>query len=405
MTAPAKILIVDDEPYNVDLLEQELELLGYATLAATDGHDALDALAREPVDLVLLDIMMPRLDGYAVLRRLKADPASRHLPVIVISALDQLDSAVRCIELGAEDYLPKPFEPVLLRARVAAGLERKRWHDREAAYRRQIEEQLRVIEAERRRAEDLLHVVLPAPAVAELKRTDGVTPRRHDDVTVLFGDIVGFTAYCERHPPEEVVANLDRLVEDWERLIAAHGLEKIKTIGDSVLATGNLLEPLDDPVLAGVRCAFALAEAADANPARWPVRIGIHSGPVVAGVVGRRKFTFDLWGDTVNVAARLSQLGSSGAVYLSGHAWAQVDGRCHGRALGPVALKGRGELEAYLCEGLVGDAAPAPAGGHRNAADDGEQVARPLGPEAERRLDRPCPDELARAPAHRGGSP
>ena len=185
MAATAKILVVDDEPYNVDLLEQELELLGYATVAAMDGRDALDALAREAVDLVLLDVMMPRLDGYEVLRRIKADPALRHLPVIMVSALDQLESAVRCIELGAEDYLPKPFEPVLLRARVAAGLERKRWHDREAAYRRQIEEQLRVIEAERRRAEDLLHVVLPAAAVAELKRSDGVPPRRHDDVTAV----------------------------------------------------------------------------------------------------------------------------------------------------------------------------------------------------------------------------
>ena len=385
MTERAKILIVDDEPYNVDLLEQELELLDYATLAATDGHEALETLAREPIDLVLLDVMMPRLDGYEVLRRLKADPALRHLPVIMISALDQLESAVRCIELGAEDYLPKPFEPVLLRARVAAGLERKRWHDREAAYRRQIEEQLHVIEAERRRAEDLLHVVLPAPAVAELKRSGGVTPRRHDDVTVLFGDIVGFTAYCERHPPEEVVANLDRLVRDWERLIAAHGLEKIKTVGDSVLATGNLLEPLADPVMAGVRCAFALAEAAGGNPARWPVRIGIHVGPVVAGVVGRRKFTFDLWGDTVNVAARLSQLGSSGAVYLSGRAWTQVHGRCQGRALGPVPLKGRGELEAYLCEGLVGDAAPASDVGRRDATRGGARIVERGEPEAERR--------------------
>ena len=126
---------------------------------------------------------------------------------------------------------------------------------------------------------------------------------------MLFGDIVSFTPYCERHPAEEVVANLDRLTRACEELVRAHGLEKIKTIGDCVMATANLLEPHPDPVLASVRCAFAIAEAARANPAGWQIRIGIHLGPVVAGVVGQSKFTFDLWGDTVNVAARLSDLG------------------------------------------------------------------------------------------------
>jgi adenylate cyclase len=120
------ILIVDDEPLNVDLLEQELDLLGHDTIAAADGLAALAHLARQPVDLVLLDIMMPQLDGYEVLRRIKSDPELRHVPVIMISALDQLESVVRCIELGAEDHLPKPFEPVVLKARVGACRKKKR---------------------------------------------------------------------------------------------------------------------------------------------------------------------------------------------------------------------------------------------------------------------------------------
>ena len=129
-----RILIVDDEPFNVDLLEQELELLGHDDDRGRRWLASPRACcAGEPVDLVLLDIMMPELDGYEVLRRIKGDPELRHIPVIMISALDDLESVVRCIELGAEDYLPKPFDPVLLKARVGACLEKKRWHDREIA--------------------------------------------------------------------------------------------------------------------------------------------------------------------------------------------------------------------------------------------------------------------------------
>lgn len=344
MAAGARILIVDDEPLNVDLLEQELELLGYATISAGDGLAALERLAARPVDLVLLDVMMPRLDGYQVLERMKADAELRHVPVIMISALDQLESAVRGIELGAEDYLPKPFDPVLLKARIGACLERKRWHDREILYRREVER-------ERTRADRLLSAILPVPAVAELKATERVAPRRYDGVTVLFADIVDFTGYCEGHPAEEVVANLDRLIEAAEILVGEHGLEKIKTVGDGLMATANLLEHHADPVQAAVCCAFALIDAARTNPAAWRVRGGIHVGPVVAGVVGRSKFSFDLWGDTVNVAARLSSLGTDAAVYLSAEAWSQVAGRCLGEPLGPVFVKGKGEIDVHRCVG------------------------------------------------------
>jgi class 3 adenylate cyclase/CheY-like chemotaxis protein len=350
--APARILIVDDEPFNRDVLAQELEFLDHEPVAAIHGRDALARLASETVDLILLDIMMPEMDGFEVLRNLKDDARLRHIPVIMISALDDLDSVVRCVELGAEDYLPKPFDPVLLKARIGACLEKKRWRDQEVAYLARIERQMQEIDHERARADRLLHAILPPSAVAELKARDRVTPKRYEEVAVLFGDIVSFTSYCERHPAEEVVANLDQLTRACEELLRAHGLEKIKTVGDCLVATANLLEPHADPVLASVRCAFAMAEAARANPAGWQIRVGIHLGPVVAGVVGQSKFTFDVWGDTVNVAARLSDLGETGAVHLSEAAWRRLDGRARGQPLGPVALKGKGEIQLYRCEGI-----------------------------------------------------
>jgi class 3 adenylate cyclase/CheY-like chemotaxis protein len=350
--APARILIVDDEPFNRDVLAQELELLDHEVITAIHGQDALDRLAGDTVDLILLDIMMPEIDGFEVLRQLKDDPRLRHIPVIMVSALDDIDSVVRCVELGADDHLPKPFDPVLLKARIGACLEKKRWHDQEVAYLARIERQMREIERERERADRLLHAILPPSAVAELKALDRVTPRRFEQVAVLYGDIVSFTPYCERHPAEEVVANLDLLTRACEDLVSAHGLEKIKTVGDCVVATANLLQPHAEPVLASVRCAFAMAEAARANPASWQIRIGIHVGPVVAGVVGQSKFTFDIFGDTVNVAARLSDYGADGAVYLSEAAWRQLDGRARGQPLGPVALKGKGAIAIYRCEGI-----------------------------------------------------
>jgi class 3 adenylate cyclase/CheY-like chemotaxis protein len=350
MAGDAIVLIVDDEPLNVDLLEQELELLGYATISADDGQAALERLADRPVDLVLLDVMMPCLDGYQVLERMKADSRLRHIPVIMISALDRLESAVRGIELGAEDYLPKPFDPVLLKARIGACLEKKRWRDQEVAYLARIEHQMHEIERERARADRLLHAILPAPAVRELQASERILPLRHDDVAVMFADLVDFTAYCEAHAPEDVIEHLDRLAHDCEVLASAHGLEKIKTVGDAFLATGNLLEPLTDPVMASVRCAQQMVSAAASNPAGWRLRVGIHIGPVVAGVVGRSKFSFDLWGDTVNVAARLSGLGSEAAIHLSREAWARVEGRCPCRPLGPIEFKGGRQIVVYRCQ-------------------------------------------------------
>ena len=339
----AAILVVDDNDDNRYTLTRRLRRQGYNDLTeAASGREALEQVAGRPFDLVLLDVMMPEMNGYEVLEHLKADEKLRHIPVIMISALSELDSVVRCIELGAEDYLPKPFNAVLLNARIGASLERKRLHDRERAH-------LAEIDRQRRRADELLHAMLPMPAVDELKASDRVEPRRFDDVAVLFADVVGFTRYCDRNEPELVVANLDHLASTFEVITSTHGLEKIKTVGDAFMATANLLDPHADPVMASLRAAFALAQAAGSTPAGWQVRSGIHIGPVVAGVVGSRKFSFDLWGDTVNLAHRLSSLGDVPAIHLSATAWARVAGRANGNSLGDIDVKGKGNVEVVRC--------------------------------------------------------
>lgn len=333
------ILVVDDNEDNRYTLTRRLNRLGYENLAeAVDGRAALDALAADRFDLVLLDIMMPEMNGYEVLEHIKSDMALRDIPVIMISAVDEMDSVVRCIKLGAEDYLPKPFNATLLGARVGASLDKKKLRDQEATY-------LARIEREQQRGDELLHAILPEAAVRELKATNEVRPRRYDDVAVLFCDIVSFTAYCEQHPPEKVVGELRELVHRFERIAFDCGMEKIKTIGDAFLATAGMLQKVDDPVLAAARAGLEMVVASQEVEPGWQVRVGIHFGPVVAGVVGQRQFMFDLWGDTVNVASRVSDQAEPGGVFLSGDAWMQIRQSASGRSRGMVSLKGRGEME------------------------------------------------------------
>jgi CheY-like chemotaxis protein len=340
-TATSSLLVVDDNEMNRDILSRRLRRLGYDVTLVEDGLQALDALSTRRFDLVLLDILMPGMNGYQVLDHLKSDQQLRHIPVIVLSALDDIEAVARCIQAGAEDYLPKPFNPVVLRARVGACLEKKRLHDQE-------ERHLAQVEAQRRRADRLLHVILPAEIVAELKTTDLVRPRRHENVAVLFCDVAGFTRYCDNRPPEQVLANLQQLVERYEEISIRHGLQKIKTIGDAFMAVAGLLKPVDNPVLGAAKCGLEMVAAAQNLPdVSWNVRVGIHIGPVVAGVLGRRQYGYDLWGDTVNTAARVEQGGHVGSVTVSGTAWQLISGSCTGESLGSVAAKGKGSLELY----------------------------------------------------------
>ncbi|MCK6452137.1 MAG: response regulator [Alphaproteobacteria bacterium] len=345
MTEPRRpaILVVDDDDNNRFTLTRRLKRIGdFAIDTAENGAQALAMAAAQPYDLIFLDIMMPGMNGYDVLARMQADPALRRVPVLVISAIDEIDSVVKCIELGAADYLTKPFNLTLLKARTRACLEQKRLTDLES-------ERLRQIETARQRADELLQVILPQAAVAELKQTDEVKPRRHDDVAVLFADLADFTAFCDRNSPEDVVAALQTWVARCETIAADHGLEKIKTIGDAFMATGGLLAPIEAPVRAAVECGLAIVAATRDLPAHWGVRVGVHVGPVVAGVMGRRQYQFDVWGDTVNVAARVCAAAPVNAVAVSRQAAARLDQRYAARPLASVEMKGKGVIELFEC--------------------------------------------------------
>lgn len=336
-----RLLVVDDDAANRDMLARRLQRQGFEVVPVGTGLEALQALRGGGFDLVLLDLLMPGLDGYQLLTRLKSDAALAGVPVIMVSALDQVEGIARCLEAGAEDYLPKPFDPVLLRARVGAALEKQRLRRQEAAYLRQIQE-------EKQRADELLYIILPRDVVAELKLAGEVKPRRFENVGVLFCDIVGFAAYSDRRPPEEILRHLQTLVEAFERIGARHGLEKIKTIGDSFMAVAGLPVPVATPARACVRAGLEMIAAVRDHEAGWQIRVGVNAGPVVAGIVGRMKYQFDVWGDTVNTAARVEQAGEPGAVCLPASVWDGLGAEFGGEPRGRVPLKGKGEVELVI---------------------------------------------------------
>jgi len=346
---PGRILVAEDNAGIRDLLCEYLRSQGHDVVPARDGAEALELLKAGDLDLVMTDIEMPRADGFAVIERLRSDPRCHNIPVIVISGRSELDAIAHCIKMGAEDYLPKPFNRVILKARVDACMEKKRLRDR--------------TEQERLRYTDLLNAILPGPVVKELVETDAVKPRRREGVAVLFADIVGFTQYCDDHSdcPEFVVQHLRRLFEAWEKEASALGVQKIKTIGDAFMAASGLLEEVPNPVIDCVKLGMRMIEFTQklrdsaGHALGFELRVGVHVGTVVSGVLGRRQSLFDLWGDTVNIAARVESQGDAGCVNLSLEAWEQVRGLLAGERHSFRELKGKPGLTkiVHLDPGMI----------------------------------------------------
>jgi class 3 adenylate cyclase len=351
----SSILVADDSRDTRRVITLTLKKLGYENVAeAEDGAVALEVLRRQEFDLLVLDIEMPRLDGYDVLATLKGDPSLCHLPVIVASGLSQLDAVVRCIELGAEDFLPKPVNPVILQARIAACLERKRLRDFERLQLLESQLERQLLEIEKEKSERLLLNILPVAIAERLKRSSGVIAERHASVTVLFADLIDFTSFANHTDPEELVSLLNDLFSRFDHIAERLHLEKIKTIGDSYLVVGGLLEPQPNHAVAVAEMALEMLTAlADLNRERGTelcLRIGLNSGPVVAGVIGRKKFAYDLWGAAVNVANRMQSSSLPNRIQVPVGMVEQLGGKFELTERGIVDCKGLGKIRTFLLE-------------------------------------------------------
>jgi adenylate cyclase len=338
------VLVVDDDPLNRQLIGDCLGREGYSFDQAENGFVALEKIGTSDYDIILLDIDMPEMNGIDVLRTLKGDIRLRHLPVIIISASSEIDSALRCIEIGADDFLPKPFNHLLLRTRLNASLQRKRWHDQEQSY-------LKQIEVERAKSEALLLNILP-PSIAErLKNGESVIADSFPEVTILFADIVGFTNLSTIVSPQEIVFLLNEIFTAFDHIASQHGLEKIKTIGDCYMVVGGLPGPQPDHAAAVAKMGLAMLRVIHKLNADYKtslrLRIGINTGPVVAGVIGRSKFIYDLWGDAVNTASRMESHGKPDAIQVSASTYERLRLRFALEPRGEIEIKGKGLMTTW----------------------------------------------------------
>jgi class 3 adenylate cyclase len=337
------VLVVDDDEANRTLLRDPLETHGYEIVEAENGEQALQKIAQRPPDVVLLDVMMPRMDGFEVCRRLKKDARTAHIPVLIVTALSERLERLMGIAAGASDFLTKPVDLQEVILRVGHAVHSKHLFDQ--------------LQVEQTRAECLLLNILPRSIAERMKRGEVNIADYHPEVTVLVADLVGFTTLAAHIGPDQVVYMLNEIFSGFDVLTEKRGLEKIKTVGDAYMAAGGLPLPRPDHVEAIADLALELMAEIDKFNSAYNtsihLRIGISTGPVVAGVIGRWKFTYDLWGDTVNLACRLESLGHAGNIQVSDLTYERLKEKYRFDGSRSLEIKGRGtEIVHTLCNRL-----------------------------------------------------
>ena len=356
LNVAAKILVVDDTEMNRDMLSTLVEADGHKAFLAENGRIGLEMIKNQAFDLVLLDVMMPEMNGYQVLEHLKSDHALRDIPVIVLSALDEIGSVVRCIELGAEDYLPKPFDPVLLRARIGACLEKKCLRDQEARLRSQLEEWNKTLEQRVQEQVTQLDRLSRlkrffSPQLAELIVAGGAddplkTHRR--EVTVVFLDLRGFTAFAETAEPEEVMGVLREYHAEMGKLILEHEGTLERFTGDGMMVFFNDPVPVPNPAERAIRMALAMRERVKELIVRWrklgyelDFGVGIAQGYATIGGIGfEGRWDYGAIGTVTNLASRLCGEAKPSQILVSQRLLGIVEELVEVEAVGELILKG-----------------------------------------------------------------
>jgi adenylate cyclase len=346
--ARAVALIVDDSPVNRKLLARHLDTLEIDSREAAEGRAALEVLRSSGADIavVLCDIEMPVMDGYETLAAIKSDEALRHLPVIMISSVEELASVIRCIELGAADYLPKPFDPMILGARIRASLAAKRLYDLEIESAARQAELLRTIEHQK----DELSRFLSPQVAALVSSPEGVQllAGHRRIATSMFADLRGFTSFSETAEPEEVLGVLREYHKAMGELIVEHGGTLEHFAGDGMMVFFNDPVLQDDHVERAIRMSIGMRARFLEMSAGWAKRghtlgfgIGIATGYATMGRIGfEGRYDYGMVGFSVITAARLSSAALANQILLSPRSAAEVDGLFELESVGEIQLKG-----------------------------------------------------------------
>jgi adenylate cyclase len=356
MRDPPLILIVDDNADNREILEARLASQGYQTTQAIDGEEALQAVRAQLPDLILLDVMMPKLDGFEVTRQLRADPTLPYIPIILVTAKVALQDVVHGLDAGADEYLTKPVEHAALVARVRANLRAKALHDEVqaqkaelAAWNRTLERRVSEQVAEIERVSRLRRFL--SPQVADAVVSDGaeaLLASRRVDVTVLFSDLRGFTAFAESAPPEDVMDVLAAYHGLAGPLIHAHGGTLERFLGDGLMVIFNAPLQCPDPSQRAVRLARELRDGFAPAVARWQrssapigLGIGIAHGTATVGQIGfEGRLDYAAIGSVANLAARLCSEAEDGQILVSERVARAIDGLAATAEIGTLPLKG-----------------------------------------------------------------
>ena len=355
----ATVLVVDDTPTNLSLMS---DLLGdlYTVKVATGGARALKiARADTPPDLILLDIMMPEVDGYEVCRQLQADEKTRNIPIIFLTARNEASDEQLGLELGAVDYITKPISPPIVLARVKNHLALK--HLRDLDQRRMVmlneekkllSQEKQLLELEQMKTDRLMLNILPRPIAERLKSGAKNIAGSYAESTILFSDLVGFTEFSSKISSAELVKLLNDLFTRFDKRAEMLGLEKIKTIGDSYMAAAGIPIPRSDHAELCADMALGMFEDLHSfnttHGKNVGMRVGLNSGPVVAGVIGFTKFSYDLWGNTVNTASRMESTSSIGRAQVSAGTYQELKDLFAFQPNGVQECKGLGLIETYL---------------------------------------------------------
>jgi len=360
------ILVVDDDRFVHMFIENaiETEHQDYRIISAYNGKEACEVAYEQEIDLIIMDWEMPVMNGIQALEQLKSDPKTNDIPVIIITASGNLQTA---FDAGSIDFLRKPIDQVELVVRVKSTLSmfkliknivKQTEMLEQQSY--ELEQKHQFLKEEQKKTDDLLQNILPYEIAEQLKNKGYVDAKTYRRVSVLFTDFKGFTNISEELTPQEVIKELSIFFAKFDEIIGGHFIEKIKTIGDAYMCVGGLplrnkSNPIDT-VLAGLEMQEFVdmlnEEKAKKGENIWNLRLGIHTGKVVAGVIGKKKFAYDIWGDTVNTAARMETAGEVGKVNISGETYKYVQEYFECEHRGKIEAKNKGEIDMYFVHGL-----------------------------------------------------
>lgn len=339
-----KILIAEDEYIIAMDIKRVLEKIGYEVISfVSSGKEVIQKAGEVNPDLILMDIMlsgsMSGIDAAGVIK------SKYNIPIVYLTALTDEETIHRAKITEPGGYLLKPFDERGLHSAIEIAL-----------YKSKMETQLKIktkeLEEEKNKTDELLHHILPKEIIKELKQNGVVDPRHYKMISILFTDFQGFRHISNALPPSELVAELNEIFYSFDLIIEKYGLEKLKTLGDTYMIGGGLPKESADHAVRVVCAGLDMIEFLDKrninNDVKWLMRVGVNSGQVVAGIVGTNKFTYDVWGDTVNIASRMESNSEPGKINISGSTYELIKDYFECEYRGKLNAKGKGEIDMYF---------------------------------------------------------